>query len=101
MPTHRHHLNCMRAGCGRPFSSTRSDAQYCSRRCRRDKLPATPVRAAAALPIGNGDTPAITSEALASLEDDGLDGWRRVPGGYVIPPPDRRFTFTPGDLGGL
>jgi hypothetical protein len=89
MPTnHRHNLNCMRAGCGRPFSSRRSDALYCSRRCRRDKSPAT----LAAPPM---------DEAPAAVVGDDLDGWRRVPGGYVIPPPDRRFTFTTTDHGGF
>lgn len=41
----RHQLTCRRAGCGRAFTATRSDARFCSRRCRRDKsIPAVPGR---------------------------------------------------------
>lgn len=80
MTTHRHNLNCSRAGCGRAFTSTRSDAMYCSRRCRRDKLPA----ALAAPPVDTEEPPEV-------VEDD-LNGWRRVPGGYA-PPFDRRNVF--------
>jgi hypothetical protein len=28
-----------------------------------------------------------------ATEPEDLDGWRRVPGGYVIPPPDSRNTI--------
>ena len=80
----RHQLTCQRAGCGRAFTATRSDAQYCSRRCRRDKSPAT----LAAPPV---------EEAPAAVVGDDLDGWRRV-GGYLIPPPDPRNTFRAGWL---
>jgi hypothetical protein len=76
----RHHLTCERAGCGRAFTATRSDARFCSRACRRDK--STP---ATALPIGNG--PAV-EDAPAVTEDD-LDGWRRLPGGLLAPPFDQ------------
>jgi hypothetical protein len=79
MTTHRHNLNCMRAGCGRPFSSTRSDALYCSRRCRRDKSPAT----LAAPPVDTEEPPEVVEEG------DALQGWRRV-GPYLIPPFDER-----------
>ena len=79
MTTHRHNLNCMRAGCGRPFTSTRSDAMYCSRRCRRDKLPAT----LAAPPVDTEEPPEVVEE------EDALQGWRRV-GGYLVPPFDER-----------
>jgi hypothetical protein len=82
----RHQLTCQRAGCGRAFTATRSDALYCSRRCRRDKSPTT----LAPPPVED-----------AAVVGDDLDAWRRVPGGYVIPPPDPRFTFTPDELGGL
>jgi hypothetical protein len=71
-----HPLNCQR--CGRPFTARRSDARYCSRSCRRQLAKAV-VAPVPPLPIGNGP------------ED--LDGWRRVPGGYVIPPADPRNTF--------
>jgi len=64
-----HSLSCQR--CGRPFISRRSDARYCSRSCRRRP------------PVGS---------ALPTTTDE-LGGWRRVPGGYVIPPADPRLTF--------
>jgi hypothetical protein len=88
----RREIACAR--CGQRFLSIRRTARFCGQRCRqaasedRHRV----ATSSAAPPV---------AEAPASLEDDGLDGWRRVPGGYVIPPPDRRFTFTPDDLGGL
>jgi hypothetical protein len=81
----RHELTCQRPGCARTFTATRSDAQFCSRSCRRRHDTPSPA------PTEAADSP--------PLED--MDGWRRLPGGYVIPPPDPRFTFTPDDLGGL
>jgi hypothetical protein len=30
---------------------------------------------------------------IVDTEPEDLDGWRRVPGGYVIPPPDSRNTI--------
>jgi hypothetical protein len=81
MPTHRHNLNCMRDGCGRPFSSRRSDALYCSRRCRRGKSPA----ALAAPPVDEAPAAAVEAE-----EAEDLGGWRRMPGGFLIPPFDER-----------
>jgi hypothetical protein len=75
----RHQLTCQRAGCGRAFTATRSDAQYCCRRCRRDKSPAT----LAAPPVDRSEPPEVVEE-----EDD-LGGWRRV-GPYLIPPFDER-----------
>jgi hypothetical protein len=75
----RHHLTCQRAGCGRAFTATRSDALYCSRRCRRDKSPVT----LAAPPVDTEEPPEVVEE-----EDD-LNGWRRV-GGYLVPPFDER-----------
>jgi hypothetical protein len=87
----RHQLTCQRAGCGRAFTATRSDALYCSRRCRRDK--STP---ATALPIGNGpaveEAPAPVGSAVLS-EDDIAAGWRVMPGGLIAPPPDPNLTF--------
>jgi hypothetical protein len=71
----RHQLTCQRAGCGRAFTATRSDAMYCSRRCRRDKSPAT----LAAPPV----------ELAEVVEEEDLHGWRRV-GPYLIPPFDAR-----------
>ena len=64
-------LTCQR--CGRPFTARRSDARFCSRSCRRR-------------------SEALTPSAIPAEPED-LDGWRRVPGGYVIPPPDPRNTF--------
>ena len=75
----RHQLTCQRAGCGRAFNATRSDAMFCSRRCRRDKLPAT-----LAAPPVDPEEPGRVVE-----EEDDLGGWRRVPGGYA-PPFDER-----------
>jgi hypothetical protein len=63
-------LTCQR--CGRSFTARRSDARFCSRSCRRRLEALTPS------PI-----PAETEE---------LDGWRRVPGGGIIPPADSRLT---------
>jgi hypothetical protein len=78
----RHHLTCERAGCARAFTATRSDARFCSRRCRRDKTPHTPLAEVV--------EPAIsTAEEAPAAVDDDLDGWRRVPGGYA-PPFDQR-----------
>jgi len=65
--------------CGRSFTAKRSDAIGCSRSCRRQL-----AKTASAAP----PTPAaLTADA------DELGGWRRVPGGYVIPPADPRLTF--------
>jgi hypothetical protein len=65
--------------CGRIFTAKRSDVIGCSRSCRRQLAKAARDAAPA---------------AVARLVDaDELDGWRRVPGGYVIPPPDPRLTF--------
>ena len=77
-----HVLTCRH--CGRTFTTKRSDAIGCSRSCRRhlEKAARAPTSAAAVSPMG--DIP-----AAAELED----GWRRVPGGYVIPPADPRNTF--------
>ena len=94
----RHQLTCQRAGCGRPFTATRSDALYCSRRCRRDKTPVTPpVRIPAPSPapavveaVSNGEEPA------EGVEEEDLHGWRRV-GGYLIPPFDPRNVFRADD----
>lgn len=82
-----HQLTCERAGCGRAFSAVRSDAKYCSRRCRRAKLlPASP---------GDGLSAAEdNAEAQPEVVEDELDGWRLMPGGYLAPPPDPRNTFT-------
>lgn len=63
-------LTCQR--CGRPFTARRSDARFCSRSCRRR-------------------SEALTPSAIPA--DAELGGWRRVPGGYVIPPPDSRNTI--------
>jgi hypothetical protein len=69
-----HPLTCQR--CGRPFTARRSDARYCSRSCRRRQVQEQVVTV-------------VTTLADA----DELDGWRRVPGGYVIPPADPRNTI--------
>lgn len=75
------------AGCQRCFEPRRSDALTCSVRCRvaawRRRHDAT-VSVSAAV-----DTSAVR-EAPSHEE---LDGWRRVPGGYVIPPADPRNTY--------
>jgi hypothetical protein len=79
----RHQLTCQRAGCGRAFTATRSDALYCSRRCRRDKsIPAAPVPNRAA-------RPAPPVEGAPAVTEDDLDGWRRLPGGLLAPPFDQ------------
>lgn len=86
MTTHRHNLSCSRAGCGRPFTSTRSDAQYCSRRCRRDKLPPVPATVEA---VESG-----ASDRGRLLAEDDLDaGWRQM-GGFLVPPRDPRLCTT-------
>jgi hypothetical protein len=85
MTTHRHNLSCSRAGCGKPFSSTRSDALFCSRRCRRDKLPASLVTPPVAAPAPVG------SSVLS--EDDVDAGWRQM-GPYLVPPRDPRWCTT-------
>jgi hypothetical protein len=78
----RHQLTCQRAGCGRAFTATRSDARFCSRRCRRDKTPPTPLAEAVA--------PAVsTAEEVPAAAEDDLGGWRRV-GGFLVPPYDER-----------
>lgn len=73
------------AGCQRPFTPSRSDALTCSVRCRvavwRRRHDTPPVRP---------DPPVST---IVDTEPEDLDGWRRVPGGYVIPPPDSRNTI--------
>jgi hypothetical protein len=80
------------AGCQRPFTPSRSDALTCSVRCRvaawrRRHDTTAPVQpdqpVASVLPIGSN---------LATEPED-LDGWRRVPGGYVVPPRTSRNTF--------
>jgi hypothetical protein len=65
----RHQLACQRPGCGRTFTATRSDAQFCSRSCRR-----------------HHDTPSpAPTEAADSAPLEDLHGWRRV-GPYLVPP---------------
>jgi hypothetical protein len=71
-----HVLTCPH--CGRRFTAQRRDAIGCSRSCRRHLAKA--ARDAAAVQV-------------APTANDELDGWRRMPGGYVIPPPDPRLTF--------
>jgi hypothetical protein len=92
----RHELTCRR--CGGSFSAVRIDAGFCSRRCRRST--SAPV---AALPTGNGDSPAITSEEAPApvgrgvLSQDDLDAGWRVVGGYIVPPRDPALTFRVDD----
>jgi len=88
----RREISCVR--CGERFLAMRRTARFCGQRCRQA---ASEDRhrvetASAAPPV---------DEAPAAGEDPDLGGWRRVPGGYVIPPPDPRFTFTPDERGGL
>jgi len=76
------------AGCQRLFEPKRSDALTCSVRCRVSvwrRRHDTTVSVSTAV-----DTPPAR-EAPPSREE--LDGWRRVPGGYVIPPADPRNTL--------
>ena len=72
--------------CKRSFTTKRSDAVGCSRSCRR-KL-AKAARAPIQVPAVSG--PDILPPAGDS---DELHGWRRLPGGYLAPPADRRFTI--------
>jgi predicted nucleic acid-binding Zn-ribbon protein len=87
----RREISCVR--CGERFFSMRRTARFCGQRCRqaasedRHRLTSTPA-------------PAVEEATATAVDDPDLDGWRRVPGGYVIPPPDRRFTVTT-DHGGL
>jgi hypothetical protein len=76
MPNHE--LTCQRAGCGRLFTATRSDARFCSRSCRRAKLPPAPPVEAVAPTVDTEEPPEV-------VEEEGLHGWRRV-GPYLIPP---------------
>lgn len=72
-----HVLTCRH--CGRRFTAQRTDAIGCSRSCRRHLAKAArDAEAVAVAPTANPDE---------------LAGWRRVPGGYVIPPQDPRLTF--------
>ena len=64
--------------CGRTFTAKRSDAVGRSRSCRRHLAKAARDVELVAAPL---------------VDADELDGWRRVPGGYVIPPQDPRLTF--------
>jgi hypothetical protein len=73
------------AGCQRLFQPKRSDALTCSVRCR---VAAWRRRHDTRVPV-QPDQP--VSAAVATEPED-LDGWRRVPGGYVIPPADPRLT---------
>jgi hypothetical protein len=72
-----HVLTCRH--CGRRLTAKRSDAVGCSRSCRRHLAKAS--RDAAPVPVA----------PLVAAED--LDGWRRLPGGFVIPPTDPRLTM--------
>jgi hypothetical protein len=72
-----HVLTCRH--CGKTFTARRRDAIGCSRSCRRH-LSKTARDAA---PIAVAPT----------ADTDELNGWRRVPGGYVIPAADPRNTF--------
>jgi hypothetical protein len=78
-----HVLTCRH--CGRRFTTRRSDAIGCSRSCRRHLAKA--ARAPAP------DPTARIPEGEARETPDELDGWRRLPGGLVAPPPDPRLTF--------
>lgn len=84
------------AGCGRVFQPRRSDALTCSVRCRvaawrrsrRDVAASVqPDKPPAAIPIGVGPRD----------EPEDLHGWRRIPGGYVVPPANPRFTVNVND----
>ena len=68
--------------CGRTFTTKRSDAIGCSRSCRRHLAKA--VRAPT-------QSVAVSEIYDIPVEPDELDGWRRVPGGF-IPPADPRLT---------
>jgi len=96
----RHHLTCERAGCGRAFTATRSDARFCSRACRRDKTPATaPFRIRAERPAPAVEAVATTldsEEPAEVVEEEDLHGWRRV-GGYLVPPFDPLNVFRADD----
>jgi hypothetical protein len=74
-----HELTCDRPSCGRKFSAKRSDARFCSRRCRRAKSPPAPLVEVV------GPAVSTAEEAPAEAEDD-LHGWRRM-GGYLVPRP--------------
>jgi hypothetical protein len=85
----RRHVSCQRPGCGRSFTARRSDARFCSRSCRRAKLPPpTPVEA-----VTTVDT---REEPPEVVEEEDLHGWRRV-GGYLVPPFDPRNVFRADD----
>ena len=44
------------------------------------------------------ETAVSTGEEVPEVVEDDLGGWRRMPGGYVVPPPDPRNTFRIGWL---
>jgi hypothetical protein len=79
----RHELTCQRPGCGQAFTARRSDARFCSRSCRRAKLPPPPpVEAVTTTVDARKEPPEVA-------EEEDLHGWRRV-GPYLIPPFDAR-----------
>jgi hypothetical protein len=84
----RHQFTCSRPGCGRTFAAVRSDARFCSRRCRRSTsapVPAAVEAVESAAPVGS----AARVGSAVLTEDDIADGWR-VMGGFLVPPADPR-----------
>jgi hypothetical protein len=81
-----HELTCQRPGCGRRFTAKRADARFCTRSCRRAKLPPVAPVEAVATTVGTREEPPEV------VEEEDLRGWRRV-GPYLIPPLDPRNVF--------
>jgi hypothetical protein len=75
--------------CGRTFATKRSDAIGCSRSCRRHlaKAAQAPTQAAAVVSPMDDIPPPV--------EDEELNGWRRI-GGFLVPPADPRNVFRIG-----
>lgn len=87
-----HPLRC--AVCSRTFTSRRSDATFCSVRCRvaswrRSQRDSTAPAKSDAPPTA--ETP--RTRGITADTDELEDGWRRVPGGRVIPPAEPRNSF--------
>jgi hypothetical protein len=85
-----HELTCERRSCRRKFTATRSDARFCSRSCRRAKLPPVPPVEVASTAVDTGEEPPEV------VEEEDLQGWRRV-GPYLVPPFNPRNVFRADD----
>jgi hypothetical protein len=81
------------AGCRRLFQPKRSDALTCSVRCRVAAWRRARRDAAASVQPDAPPTAEVPRGRGITGDPDELGGWRRVPGGRVIPPAESRNTF--------